>query len=129
MRGTGFADGTYNVAYYDGGASGGQKVATDSNITVSGGTLDSQIVLTSYPSATAGTWHALVQPTGGTAFPSDYNTAVASPDTYQLVGNDSFTVQAGALPELPTVMAAMGAVGSCFAIYWWMRRRRVHRVR
>ncbi|MDO8707966.1 hypothetical protein, partial [Pseudomonas sp.] len=60
MKGAGFADGTYNVAYYDGG---GAKVETDSSLTVAGDGLldDSFIALTDYPSATTGTWHALVQ--------------------------------------------------------------------
>ncbi|MFH1775573.1 MAG: DNRLRE domain-containing protein, partial [Chloroflexota bacterium] len=90
MNGTGFSDGTYNVSFYDAGASGGVKVKTDTNIPVSSGPLQTFIALESFPLSTAGTWHALAQPTGGTAFPPDYNTAVASPALYNLVANDSF---------------------------------------
>jgi hypothetical protein len=125
MKGTGFAAGTYNVAYYDAGASGGQKVVTDANITASGGVLNSQIDLRGYTSSTPGTWHALVQPTGGTAFDQDYNTAVANPDTRNLIANDSFTVDQSAIPEFPIVIAGIAVAGMCFGIYYWMRRRKL----
>ncbi len=130
MKGTGFASGTYNVAYYDAGASGGQKVTTETNITVNGsGVLNSQCILSNYPSSIAGTWHALAQPTGGTAFPSDYNTAVGAPGTYNLVANDSFTVQSSAIPEFPTMIAGIFVVGACSGIYYWMRKRRLANIR
>ena len=125
MKGTGYATGTYNVAYYDANPTGGgQKTATDSGISVAGdGILNSQYLLNTDPNAFSGTWHALVQPTGATAFPTPYDTAVASPDTYALLGNDAFSVQQAAIPEFPTVSAAIVVSGSCFGLYFWMRKR------
>ena len=109
MKGMGFASGNYNVAYYDGGASGGQKVTTDPNVGVSGdGVLNSAITLPAYPSSTAGTWHALVQPSGATAFPTNYNDAVAAPDTYDLIANDSFTVDQSAIDNSNPTVDAVG---------------------
>ena len=126
--GTGFATTTYNVAYYDGTASGGgNKVATDSSVSVTTGTLNSTYLLTSVPSAVSGTWHALVQPASATAFPSAYNDAIAAPDTYSLLANDSFTVDQSAIPEFTSVITGIAVAGMCAVIYWWMRKR-VHRV-
>ncbi len=127
MKGTGFASDTYTVSYYDAtAAGGGSKVYTESGISLDGnGFLNSQITLTSYPSSIAGTWHALVQPTGATAFPSTYDAAVAAPDTYDLIANDSFTVEQSAIPEFPTVLAAMVALALAAGVYLWMRRKAV----
>lgn len=133
MKGTGFLDGaeTYNVGYYD---ADDTKRATDNGIalvSVSGGrgTLgntsdpyEPNYDLTSPPAA-AGTWHAVVQPSGATAFPSDYSTLSGAPDDYKLIADDTFTVEASAIPEFPTVMAAIGVAGLCYGIYFWMRKR------
>jgi len=127
MQGTGFAVGNYTVGYYDGAvASGGNLTAVDENISVNGtGILNSQYLLSTDPNAAAGTWHALVQPASGyTALPSDYNVAVGGPDTYGLLANDSFTVEQSAIPKFPTVLAGIVVAGSCFGIYYWMRKRR-----
>jgi hypothetical protein len=126
MKGTGFTNGNYNIAYYDATVTGeGNWIATDTNISVSNGELNSAYLLTTNQSAIGGTWHALVQPFSGyTAFPGTYNTAVAAPDTYGLLANDSFTVQQSAIPEFPTVIAGIAVAGTCFAIYYWMRKRK-----
>jgi len=127
MQGTGFAVGNYTVGYYDGAvAGGGNLTAVDENIIVNGtGILNSQYLLTTDPNATGGTWHALVQPASGyTALHSDYNIAVGAPDTYGLLANDSFIVEQSAIPEFPTVLAGVAVAGSCFGIYYWMRKRR-----
>lgn len=131
MKGTGYPTGNYTVSYYDAGANGGQKIYTESNISVNGsGILNSMYNLTSNPGVTPGTWHALVQPYSGyTPFPTDYNTAVGAPDTYGILGNDSFTVEASAIPELPTVIAGIAVAAACFGIYYWMRRRRLKHVK
>lgn len=126
MRGTAFTAGNYNVSYYD---AAGQEVHTHNNIPDASGILDSYCILNqdwgpipeNWP--TVGIWHALVQPTGGTAFPSDYNTAVNNPDTYNLIANDSFTVELSAIPEFSTVIAGIVVAGMCFGIYYWMRKR------
>ena len=123
MHGTGFANVSYLIVYYD--ANGVNRGAT--TITVSGGTLDSQYLLTTNPNSAPGTWHALVQPSSGyTAFGTHtYAEITASPDTYGLAANDSFTVESSAIPEFPTVFAAIGVAGLCFAIYYWMRKKRL----
>ena len=35
-------------------------------------------------------------------------------------------MQAAAIPEFPTVISAIAAMGLCFGVYWWMRRRKVY---
>lgn len=134
MKGTGFLDSTqtYNVSYYDGV---GTKIATDASIrliNVSGGRgqlgdtsspYEPTYTFSDNPGAEPGTWHAVVQPSGATSFPSNYSTLSASPDTYSLIADDTFTVDKSAIPEFATVMAAIGVAGLCFGIYWWMRRR------
>ena len=127
MKGTGYPSGTYNVTYYDAGASGGQKTSTESGISVAGdGILNSQYLLNTDPSRVAGTWHTLAQSTSnGTAFPTGYDTAVASPDTYGILGNDAFTVQTSAIPEFPGSAAGIMVASACFGLYYWMRRRRL----
>ena len=52
--------------------------------------------------------------------------ALASP---ALVANRSFEVAAEAIPEFPTVIAAIMVAGSCFGIYYWMRKRKQFYVR
>jgi hypothetical protein len=127
MKGTGFATGNYDVGYYDGDSlGGGQWVVTDVNKAVAGdGILNVEYTLTTNPTAAAGTWHVLVQPALATAFPSDYNTAVGTPDTYDILANDSFTAEASAIPEIPTVIAGIAVAGACAGLYWWMRKRRL----
>ncbi|MFC1937401.1 hypothetical protein ACFLWY_02430 [Chloroflexota bacterium] len=129
MRGTGFPNGDYDVAYYDAGINGGQKVYPELNITVSGGTLDSTLQLNrdwggSPPTAGVG-WHVLVQPATATDFPLDYDTVATGtgPEDYDLLANDSFETTTEAIPEFSTVLAAIAVSGLCFGIYYWMRRR------
>ena len=121
MQGTGFPTGSYTVGYFDGS---GIWIADD-DISVSGdGILNSEYQLDSLP-ADFGTWHALAQPTGATSFPGTYAIAIAAPDTYELLADDSFNVEASAIPEFPTVMAGIMVAGLCFGIYYWMRKRRL----
>jgi hypothetical protein len=134
MKGTSFLDDsqTYNISYYDGS---GAKIATDAGIAlinVSGGRgqlgntsspYEPTYDFNSNPSASAGTWHIVVQPSGATAFPSDYSVLSGAPNTYQLIGDDTCSVDETAIPEFSTVMAAIGVAGLCFGIYYWMRKR------
>jgi len=137
MKGTGFLDGsnTYDTGYYD---AGGTLITTDNNIalvSVSGGrgTLgntadpyEPNFPCNTDSGALSGSgWHAVVQPSTATAFPNSYSTLSASPDTYQLIADDTFTVSQDVIPEFPTVMAAIGVAGVCLGIYWWMRRRKL----
>ncbi|MEK7353700.1 MAG: hypothetical protein AABZ77_04235, partial [Chloroflexota bacterium] len=113
---------TYTVGYYDGTVSGGgQKVASDSGLTSgTSGNLSSQYLLTTDFNAVAGTWHSVAfEP--GLGIPSDnYTAALASP---ALVANHAFEVAASAIPEFPTVIAAIMVAGSSFGLYYWMRKR------
>lgn len=128
MKGTGFADVTYNVAYYD---ADGTWIVADENIGLDGGVLKSVCDLTTDENAVAGTWHALVQPASGytpfpsTGSPTPYDQAVNNPDTYGLLANDSFEVAESAIPEFPTVMAGILVAGLCVGIYYWMRKRKL----
>ena len=130
MKGTGLTVTTHNVAYYDAGTSGGQRVTTDNNKTPTGGTLQSLCALADKGAYTPGTWHALAQPTANsTAFPLTYNAAIAAPDTYNLIANDSFTVLQSAIPEFPTAITAIIVPGVCFWIYRYMRKRSLRYVK
>jgi len=124
MEGTGFPNGNYDVGYYD---ADGSLAATDENISVSAGTLNSEYLLTTDPYAVGdGWWHALVQPAGApNSLPSTYAVAIADPDYYELMADDSFYVAQAAIPEFPTVMAGIMVAGICFGIYYWMRKRRL----
>ena len=127
VDGTGFAAGNYDVGYYD-GAGSQVLIALDENVAVSGnGTLYSEYLLTTDVTATGDDWwHALVQPAGAlNPLPNDYATAVADPDGYELLANDSFYVAESAIPEFPTVMAAIMVAGLCAGIYYWMRKRKL----
>ena len=91
---------------------------------VTDGTLETDYYLPSDSGAASGLWHALVQPDSGyTSFGAlTYGTIVAAPDTYGLIANDSFTVNASAIPEFPTVIAGIIVAGLCFGIYYRMRK-------
>lgn len=39
------------------------------------------------------------------------------------VEDDSFDVQSSAIPEFPTVIAVIVAMGLSFGIYFWIRKR------
>ncbi len=123
MKGTSFANVSYLIAYYD---ANGVKRGSETQ-SASSGTLNSAYFLTTDPTAAANTWHALVQPNSASnGFgENSYATIVASPDTYSLLANDSFTVESSAIPEFPTVIAGIAVAGSCAAIYYWMRRKRL----
>lgn len=123
MKGTGFADISYLIAYYD---ANGVKIGSETN-SASGGVLIGQRDLTIIDTAVPGTWHTLVQPSSGyTAFGTDsYATIVAAPDTYGLLANDSYTVDYTAIPEFPNILAGIAVAGSCAGIYYWMRKRRL----
>jgi len=125
MYGENFDAGTTQVGWYDGG---GDRRENDDYIGWGGGVLNwAECQFTDYVGvAAAGNWHAVVLLQADGA-PATYAAALADP---QFVADDSFTVDATAIPEFPEVMAAIGVAGLCFGIYWWMRKRarRVHGV-
>ncbi|MFC2013070.1 hypothetical protein ACFLUE_02145, partial [Chloroflexota bacterium] len=116
IYGAAFANSTqYKVAYYDGADDlQGQDTPT------SGGTgaLSSAFSLRRQ-NAAAGTWHAVV-----------YGSAETPPSTYtpadvNIIEDDDFLINQGAIPEFPTVIAGIVVAGLCFGSYYWMRRRRL----
>ncbi len=125
---TGYIQGCYfqvshnfTVAYYD---NDGSKVLSDGVLSDANGVVNSLCIFSNYPTSAPGTWHAVI-----------YDDSVASPPaTY--TANDpnsirecTFTVTQEAIPEFPTVMAAIVVAGLCFGIYYWMRKRRLVHVK
>lgn len=119
MYGSSFlASHPYRVAYYDGS---GSKVATE-DIAYSGtdGSLSSQHTFKSTPPADQpGTWHVIVCETTQNP-PSDYDS-----DWQHIILDDTFEVDSTAIPEFPTVVAAIVALGLCTGAYLWLRRKAV----
>ena len=105
-------------AYADG--SPGSAVDTDSGKNNNSDPFEPTYTFTSNPSAQSGTWHAVVQPSGASSFPTNYSTLSPAPDTYGLIADDTFTVNQDVIPEFPTVM---GVIGICPGIYWGLKKR------
>ncbi|MFC1992419.1 DNRLRE domain-containing protein [Chloroflexota bacterium] len=131
MRGTGFADVLYDVAYYD---ANGDWVAWDLDTALTSGNLDCDYLLTTDTGAAGdGNWHTLVQPASCTnqlpGTVGGYAEATGNPDTYWLVGNDQYYVAASAIPEFPTVVAAIVVIILCSVIYYWMRKKKLEYVK
>ena len=122
MNGGDFAAGDTKVGYYD---ALGDLVETDIYASFVGGTLSSDCILNqdwggSLPEGDD-FWHAVVIQTSET-MPSTY--AAATAHAYYII-DDDFYVANSAIPEVPTVIAAIGVAGLCFGIYYWMRKRRL----
>ena len=112
MYGENFESGTYHVGFYD---ADGTKTCSDGTLTTD--TLAAQCKFTVYPDSAYGTWHAVV-----------YKEPNSPPATYiandpNRVVEDRFTVQSGAIPEFPTVVAAIAVCMLCAVAYVVMRRR------
>jgi hypothetical protein len=105
----------YHVAYYD---NGGDKILSDGVSSGVNGAVDSQCYFRDYPSSAAGTWHAVIYKDSVSAPPETYSANDAN-STREC----AFTVTVDAIPEFPTVMAAIGVAGLCFGIYWWIKKR------
>ena len=111
MYGENFESGTYHVGFYD---ADGTKTCSDGTLTTD--TLAAQCKFTVYPDSAYGTWHAVV-----------YKEPNSPPATYiandpDRVVEDSFYVQQGAIPEFPTVIAAIAVCMLCAVAYMVMRR-------
>jgi len=120
MYGTNYiASHGYHVAYYD---SGGTKIQSDGVTSTTGNTLSSQYLLTTDPDAVAGTWHAVVFDDDLGEPPATYGECSGAAG-YMV--EDDFEVAESAIPEFPTVMAGITAVGLCFGIYYWLRKKRL----
>ncbi len=106
----------YRVAYYDGSDN---NTYTDSDaISSATGNVSSEHEF-QLGQDEAGTWHVIVcEP--------DFD----PPNTYNgswsyIISSDTFTVQQSAIPEFPTVIAAVIAFSLCAAIYLGIRRKAV----
>jgi len=120
----------YKVAYYDGGAShdgvDGAQVVVDAVNSNYNRSLSSICECNNYPSASYGTWHAVVyRADTGDAAPATTYTANDSNSTMEI----EFTVEQSAIPEFPAVIAGIIVAGICFGIYYWMSKRRLRRVK
>ncbi len=109
----------YSVAYFD---NAGTKVTTDSVTSAADNTLSSQYLLTTDSGAIPGTWYAVVFDNDLGSPPATY-AECAGAAGYMV--EDSFEVSESAIPEFPTVMAAIGVAGLCFGIYYRMRKKRL----
>ncbi|MFC2018866.1 hypothetical protein ACFLU4_02770 [Chloroflexota bacterium] len=116
---------TYDVVYYEAGASG-TKITTNSGLTPTDyGNLSSMADLTTDEGAATGFWHAVVFRLGSSP-PETYNLAAGNAG---YVTEDSFDVAAEAIPEFSTIMAAISVSGLCFGAYYWLRKRRLGRIK
>ncbi|MFC1991653.1 hypothetical protein ACFLVC_02880 [Chloroflexota bacterium] len=115
---------TYAVGYYDGS---GEKIETDTKTSSSTGNLSSLINLVSgsYVSSTPGDWHAVVFDTTYGSPSANYSVATTTKSTNGYVTEDIFNVPASAIPEFPSIIAAVVVIGTCFAIYISMRKKRL----
>ena len=117
MQGDGFMQThDYKVAYYD---VHGWKAQTEADSSDGTGALSSQYDFTSNVSSAAGLWHSVVLNTTGSA-PNTYDAALL--DANYTV-NDEFTVEQSAIPEFPTVIAAIAVCMLCAVAYVVMRRK------
>ena len=125
MYGGDFARGTTKVGYYD---ALGDLAETDIYLSFVGGTLSSDCILNQdwggSPPAGNDYWDAVVIQTSDT-MPSTY--ALATAHTNYVI-DDAFYVTTEAIPEFPTVIAGIVVAGTCFGIYYWMRKRKVYGV-
>jgi hypothetical protein len=111
MYGENFESGTYHVGFYD---ADGTKTCSDGTLTTD--TLAAHCKFTGYPTSAYGIWHAVV-----------YKEPNSPPATYvaddaDRVVEDSFNVQEGAIPEFPTVIAAIAVCMLCAVAYVVTRR-------
>jgi len=108
----------YHIGYYDGN---NIKMLSDDVNSTSGGELSSLCYFPTYQATAApGMWHAVV-----------YKDPTAPPATYVAndpnnVVEDSFAVTQAAIPEFPTILAAIAVAGICFWIYYWIRRKMIY---
>jgi len=123
MYGTGFtASETYKVIYWDGAV----KRMVDNGLTPStDGTLESLWTLDS-GQATPGNWQVTVYTQY--ANPSSYSATDPDIVTDDIsYGGYAFYVDESAIPEFPSVLAAISSLTLCSGIYLWMKRRWINR--
>ncbi|MBI4329816.1 MAG: hypothetical protein HY673_00875 [Chloroflexi bacterium] len=121
IRGNGqAASGAYRIAYYDAGASGGQWLkTTDTSADAAGEITDSTFIPSNFVGSAAGDWRAVLTSQSYSP-PLNYNDFSAA----QKIAEDTFAVNASAIPELPTSLAVIASLALSFAAYYLMRKRR-----
>ncbi len=107
----------YIIEYYDGE---GNKKATENKTSDGSGGISSSYLLTSKPDAKPGTWHAVVYKAGDGVPAPGY---VA--DDPNIVLQDDFDVDMGAIPEFPAVISSIMVVGICAGIYSRIKKRKL----
>jgi hypothetical protein len=119
MYGEGFKTShDYHVGYYD---KDGYKVLSNGGaIADESGNLSSQYDFTSNTSAVADTWHAVVFDDSQGSPPTTY---AACSGAAGYVVEDDFHVLSSAIPEFPTVVAAIAVCMLCAVAYMVMRRK------
>jgi len=125
MYGTGFEPGTnYRVIFWD---AGGANAGTEDTSSDSDGNLSAAHTFTQ--TDTAGDWHCAVYDS------QSYNPGGYSASDSHIVADDTsytggvaFHVENSAIPEFPTVAAAVTSLTLCAGVYLWRRRRsaRIH---
>ena len=120
MKGGGFtASHDYKIGYYDG--DGSQASSVEAQTSDGDGVLTGAYDITTDVNVTAGTWHSVVFDTTGN-IPDNITDARAD---LNYIFEDDFEVSVSAIPEFPTVFAAIGVAGLCFVIYYRMRKKRL----
>ncbi len=92
--------------------------------TLAGSTLLYIINTAGCTGAAAGTWKAVVFQ--NVTLPATYPSTNALQVSNQVAAVDSFTVNTGAIPELPSPLAAFGAGITAAVLYLFMKRRLAH---
>ena len=105
----------YRFAYYDGSDN---KTRTDDQTSDASGNVSSQHTFAK-GTDTAGTWYVVVSEPYFTP-PTSYNATWA-----YTISSDSFNVSDSAIPEFPTVLAAVITLSLVGGIYLWMKRKTV----
>lgn len=112
----------YKAAYYD---DNGVLIKTEIGSSgpfdgVPAGEFRSACDFTNYQgTAVPGTWHAIICESSYSAPP-----AYEDLEPNQVIADDTFDVTAEAIPEFPTIIAAIAVASLCFGIYYLMRKRR-----
>lgn len=103
----------YRVVYYDGG---NDKRDTQNDTSDASGNLTTHHTFVEGTDI-AGTWHVIVCDQAHTP-PSTYDS-----NWEYTLAEDTFEVEESAIPEFPTVLAAIVSLALCSGIYLWMRQK------
>lgn len=103
----------YKVAYYD---SDDANRTTETTLSDGSGNVPSQHTFVADVDL-PGTWHVILCDAAQDP-PSEYDASWA-----YTIAEDTFTVQQSAIPEFPTILAAIASLALCAGIYLLMRRK------